>query len=287
MKYAILIMTYSSPRQTQRLIHCLNNGEFDFYIHLDKKVDIETHREILNMPNVFFVDKRVDINWAGYTLVDAILNGLRFIASTGKKYDFINLISGQDYPLKSAAYISDFLKQNIGKEFILFRDFEADWTEAKRRVERYHLTDFRFRGKTTLENFINVITPKRKFPLDIKLYGQETFWTLSQECAMYVTNYIDANPKLSRFLKLTWGSDEFIFQTIIMDSPYKSRVVNNHYRLINWPEVGARPNIFVAADFDRLMATDCIFGRKFDVNVDENILDLLDKANGVSVPVKS
>ncbi len=283
MKYAVLIMTYTSPRQTQRLIHRLNNGEFDFYVHLDKKVDIDTHREIQHMPNVFFVDNRIDIKWAGYTLVEAILSGMRYIAATGKKYDFINLISGQDYPLKPVAYISDFLKRNAGKEFMLFRDFEEDWTEAQSRVDRYHFTDFSFTGKHRIANAINSVTPKRKFPLDMKLYGQETFWTLSQDCAMYVTEFIDANPKLSKFLKLTWGSDEFIFQTIIMNSPFKDRVVNNHYRYINWPEPGAaRPNIFVAEDFDRIMATDCIFGRKFDIDVDEKILDLLDKANGVN-----
>ncbi len=283
MKYAVLIMTYTSPRQTQRLIHSLNNGEFDFYVHLDKKVDIETHREIMDMPNVFFVDDRVDIKWAGYTLVEAILNGLRYIDATGKKYDFINLISGQDYPLKPAAYISDFLKQNVGKEFMLFRDFELDWTEAQSRVDRYHFTDFSFTGRHKAEQIVNSITPKRKFPLDMKLYGQETFWTLSQDCAMYVTRFLDSNPKLGKFLKLTWGSDEFIFQTIIMNSPFSANVVNNHYRYINWPEPGAdRPNIFVAADFDRIMATDCIFGRKFDINIDENILNLLDKANSVN-----
>ncbi len=282
MRYAVLIMTYSSPLQTKRLINSLNNGEFDFYVHLDKKIDIETHREILGMPNVYFVDDRIDIKWGGYTLVEAILSGIRFIAATGKKYDFINLISGQDYPLKPVKYISDFLGRNVGKEFILFKDFDTDWIEAKSRIDRYHLTDFTFKGKYKLENFINLITPKRKFPLEVKLYGQEAFWTLSQDCAEYVTNYIDSNPKLSKFLKLTWGSDEFIFQTIIMNSHFKANVVNNHCRLINWPEVGSRPNIYVTADFDRLMATDCLFGRKFDINVDENILDLLDKANGVN-----
>jgi hypothetical protein len=281
MKFAILIVTYTSAAQTKRMIQQLNNGEFDFYIHLDKKIDMETHRALFDMPNVYFVDHRIDIKWAGYSTVEGILSGIRHITATGIKYDFISLISGQDYPIKSAGYISDFLRRNKGKEFIFFRDFDTEWAEAKGRIDRYHFTDMSFKGRYTVERIVNLLLPKRKFPLDIKLLGAETFWTLSQECAEYVTHFIDANPRLSRFLKFAWGSDEFIFQSIIMNSPFRDRVVNNHYRYINWPPVGARPNIFVAADFERIMAADSLFARKFDIRTDEKIFDLLDKTNGL------
>ncbi len=280
MKFAIIIVTYTSPKQTKRLIESLNNGDFDFYVHVDKKIDIETHSELFNIPNVYFVKDRIDIRWAGFTATEAALSSLREIAASGIKYNFINLITGQDYPIKSAAYIKDFLTQNIGKEFILYKHFDTEWTEAKGRVEKYHFTDFKFPGKYKLERMVNALAPRRKFPVNFELYGKETFWTLSQECAMYVLNYLDTNPKLKRFLKFTWGPDEFIFQSIILDSPYKNNVVNNCYRYIYWPPEGAaRPNIFAAADFDRIMAADGLFGRKFDINTDEKIFDLLDKAN--------
>jgi len=282
-RFAILIVTYTSPKQTKRLIQSLNNGHFDFYIHLDKKVDIETHRELFNIPNVYFVTDRIDIKWAGYTTVKAALSGIRQIAASGIKYDFVNLITGQDYPIKSADYISNFLSQNIGKEFMLFKDFDTDWTEAQRRVNRYHFTDMTFKGKYAVERLINFVTPRRKFPLDMHLFGKETFWTLSLDCAVYVANFIDTNPRLRKFLKFTWGSDEFIFQSIIMNSPFKENVVNNNYRYINWPVVGSRPNIFVTGDFDRIMESEGLFGRKFDINTDEKIFDLLDEANSVLV----
>lgn len=283
MKFAILIVTYTSPGQTKRLIESLNNGDFDFYIHLDKKIDLETHHELFDIPNVYFIEDRIDIRWAGYTTVQAALSCIRQVMASGIKYDFLNLITGQDYPIKSATYISNFLQQNIGKEFMLFRDFETDWTEAKARVDRYHFTDLGFKGRHRLEKIINFFTIKRKFPVDIHLYGKETFWTLSLDCAAYVVKYIDDNKKLSRFLKYTWGSDEFIFQSIIMSSPFKDNVVNKNYRYIDWPPGSARPKVLLAEDFDKIMASDNLFGRKFDVNTDEKILDLLDAANTVTV----
>ncbi|HTB24505.1 MAG TPA: hypothetical protein VK711_04000, partial [Puia sp.] len=71
MKFAVLIITYTSPIQTKRLVASLNNGEFDFYIHLDKKINIETHRELFGIPNVYFVDHRINIRWGGYSTVEA------------------------------------------------------------------------------------------------------------------------------------------------------------------------------------------------------------------------
>jgi len=253
----------------------MNNGQFDFYIHLDKKIDIETHRDLFDLPNVYFVKNRIDIKWAGYTTAEAALSGVREITASGIKYGFINLITGQDYPIKSPEY--------IGKEFMFFKDIENDWTEARQRVEKYHFTDMSFRGRYAIQFFLNSFMPKRKFPLNIKLYGKETFWTLSPDCAKYVVDTIDSNPKLRRFLRFTWGSDEFIFQSIIMSSPFKANVINKNYRFINWPgENVPRPTTFLTKDFDRIMASDCLFGRKFDINTDEKILDLLDRANAPS-----
>ena len=282
MRFAVIIVTYSAVGQTKRLIESLNNGQFDFYIHLDKKIDINTHSELFDVPNVFFIKDRIDIKWAGYTTAKAALSGVRQIVASGIRYDFVNLITGQDYPIKSASYISNFLRQNVGKEFMLYREFDVDWQEANERVNKYHFTDFTFKGRHKLERIFNMIMPKRRFPGDMKLYGKETFWTLSQDCAEYVANFIDTHPQLANFLRYTWGADEFIFQTIIMNSPFKENVVNRNYRYIDWPPGGARPRVLGTEDYEKLMASDNLFGRKFDMNADKNIFDLLDKANGVS-----
>lgn len=103
---------------------------------------------------------------------------------------------------------------------------------------------------------------------------------LSPDCAFYVADVIDSNPELSRFLKFTWAAEEFIFQTIILNSPYKEKVVNDHYRYIVWPTGAASPRILLTTDFDDMMASEALFGRKFNIDIDENILDLLDKATG-------
>jgi len=280
MRFACLIVTYTSAKQTLRLINKLDNGDFDFYIHLDKKVDMETHRELFDMPNVFFTKKRLNVKWAGYTVVEASFIGLKEIRESGREYAFINLLSGQDYPLKSADYISKFLASQVGKQLIKHWDFETEWDEAFERIYKYHFTDKVFRGRYLVQRFVNSIVRQRKVPTTMRFYGtSSTFWTLSPDCAYYVMDTIENDHKLVRFLRYTWGSDEFIFQTVIMNSPYRDIVLNNNFRYIDWSGGGSHPKLLKTEDYENIISTDNILGRKFNMDIDENILNLLDKHN--------
>ncbi len=277
MKIACLIVTYTSAVQTKRMIDRLNNGQFDFYIHLDKKVNIKTHQLLFEIPNVYFIKNRVDVRWAGYSTVQAAFNGIKQITSSGIEYSFINLITGQDYPIKPAEYITDFLEHNVGKEFIEYKGFDTDWTEAKERIEKYHFTNLRVIGKDHLARIFNFFFRHRKMPVNMLMYGISTFWTLSPACALYVVNYVEKNTAFRRFVKYTWGVDEFIFQTVLMNSAYKDTIINKNYRYMDWSAGGARPKFLGIEDFDKIMASDAFFGRKFNIDKDEHILAMIDE----------
>ena len=277
MRIACIIVTYTSAVQTKRMIDRLNNGQFDFYIHLDKKIDIKTHEILFDTPNVFFVKNRVDVQWAAYTTVQAAFNSIKQIMASGIKYDFVNLITGQDYPIKPASYIVNFLEQHKGQEFIEYKDFDDNWNEAYERINKYHFTNLKLRGKHRLETLVNLLFKRPKMPVKMKMYGVSTFWTLSPECAYYVVNYVETNKSFERFLKYTWGSDEFIFQTVLMNSPYVSKIVNNNYRYVDWSAGGARPRFLTKDDFGKIMASDGFFGRKFNLDIDSDILDMIDE----------
>ncbi len=279
MRYACLIITYTSAVQTRRIIDKLNNGDFDFYIHLDKKVNINTHRSLFNIPGVYFIKNRIKVNWAGFTIVQASFNGIKEIVASGREYAFINLMSGQDYPVKSADYISEFLSRNIGKQLINARNFD-EWTEANSRINRFHLTDVIFKGKYVLEKMLNNVYRHRKAPKWLKFYGSNsTFWTLSPDCANYVVNVVESNIGLYYFYKYTWGSDEFVFQTMIMNSHFMNQVADNNYRYTDWSGGGAHPKTLLTEDFHKIMESDAIFGRKFSIKTDSLVMDMIDEAN--------
>ncbi|MBO9730289.1 MAG: hypothetical protein J7623_16740 [Chitinophaga sp.] len=277
MRIAHLILTYTDPGQTERMINRLFHEDFDFYIHVDKKCDIGPHLFLKELPNVYFINKRTDVKWAGFDTVLATFECIKEIVATGISYDFINFLSGQDYPIKSASFIHDFFLGNKGKEFLSYRDIANDWTEGMIRMERYYLSNYQFTGKYAIEYLVNKILPKRKLPYGMHPYGQSMFWMLSPEAAMYVVNKVSNDRTLKRFFKFCWGSDEVVFQTILLNSAYKNRIINNNYRYIDWSAGGSSPKILDEGDAENLIHSSMLFARKFDIRQHPQILDIIDK----------
>jgi hypothetical protein len=279
MKAAHLIMAYKEPKQIERLIHKMSHNGNSFYIHVDKKIDRSQFEYLGNLESTKLTQTNLLVNWAGYSFTNAILQCIKEIFATGIEYDFINVMSGQDYPIKDNEYIYKFFCNNIGKSFLSYETYGSQWwTGAKHRVEKYHLTDFVFKGHYRIQQFINLLMPKRNFPLPYTLYGGDcaTWWTISQECAKYIVEFIEANPKLKLFAQFTWAPDEYLIPTIIMNSHLKNKVINNNLRYIDWSVGGANPKILLDNDFEILKQSGKLFARKFDIKHSATLLDQID-----------
>lgn len=285
MRVAHLILTYTDPRLTERLIQKTQHRNADFYIHVDKKNDFNHYLYLKGYANVYFINKRADLKWAGFSTVLATFNCIKEIAASGIKYEFINFLSGQDYPLKTANAIDDFFQKNIGSEFLSYRDIRNEWKEGLIRMESYFFNDYEFPGKFLLEKLLKRLLPKRKIPYDLHPYGNSMFWMLSPEAALYVVKTVEGDKKLRQFFSLCWGTDEFVFQTILMNSVYKDRIVNTNSRYIDWSAGGASPKTLDLSDAARLSKSDMLFARKFDLKRHPQIIDFIDQqilSNGTS-----
>jgi hypothetical protein len=281
MKLAHLILAHNQPAQLERLIGRLAHPDADIYIHLDKKTPIQQFEYLQQLPNVFFVQERVKVYWGSYNIVQATLNGFKEILHSGKPYQYVNLLSGQDYPLTSAGKIHSYLSANPDTAFMNYKLFDPDWTEALARIQEYHFNNLQIKGRYALQKLVNKILPRRTFPNGLIPVGRSQWFTISTDHVKYILGYWENNPKLQRFIKLTWAPDEFIFQTILYNSIYKAQMVNNDLRYIDWSDSGVSPKTLTMADAETLRASGKLFARKFDQDKDGAILDLLDKlANG-------
>jgi len=276
MRVAHLILTYTNPHQTERMIKSMMHADFDFYIHVDKKYDINPHLFLKDLPNVYFINDRVNVKWAGFDTVIATFKCIKEIVASDIEYSFINFLSGQDYPLKSANQLADFFKQNEGKEFLSYRDIKNDWKEGSIRMEKYFLANYNFKGKNRLEKIINYFMPTRKLPYGLHPYGKSMFWMLSPETAMYVVNKVENDKKLMNFFSLCWGSDEFVFQTILLNSSFKEKIVNETHRYIDWSLGGASPKVLNENDFEEIKKSNMLFARKVDGIKSSKLLDLIE-----------
>jgi hypothetical protein len=275
MKIAHLILTHKNPVQMERLVKALEHPCFDLYIHLDKKTDIGPFSYLGKRPNLWFIQNRTPVYWAGFGTIQATLNGFREILPKGG-YDYINVISGQDFPLCSANRIFQYIAERKGKEFITCESIEGSWKIAAPRVQKYHLINWRIPGKFRLEKWVNRILPPRKFPLDHQIVGRANWFTLTPSAIGYALDFLRQHPELIRYYKYCWGADEFIFSTILYNSSFRERIVDNLI-YVDWTgQTGGHPRILLASDFPALSRTDKLFGRKFDMDVDADIFNLLE-----------
>lgn len=279
MRIACIIIAHKEPKQIERLIKKYSHLPFDFYLHIDKKIRQEPFDYLASIPNVQFIKNRIRVRWASYSFLIAILNGLKQVLGSGIPYNFISIMSGQDYPIKPVKDMYQILEKNPGKNFICYEEDGEWWRHAITRINRYHFTNFGFRGRYRIQFFLNALLPARKFPLPYKLYGgpRAMCMTLSSECASYVANFIESNKKLRRFIRFTWGPDEFVIPTLVMNSKFKPTVVNDNFYYIDWSKGGPNPKTLTTEDFHSLLQSDKMLARKFDIKQDAVILDMLDK----------
>jgi len=276
MKLAHLLLAHTYPDHLEKLISRLSYEDTHFYIHLDKKTDIAPFLFLAEKPNVFFIKKRVKVSWAGYSMVQATVNSFEEILASGKEYDYINLMSGQDYPIKSNAYIHKFLSDNNGKIFMHTLSVTDEWHEAIPRFTKYHLVNFTLPGKYAAEKIINTILPSRKTPGNLTLAGRSQWFTATPASVKYILQYLKEHPEVVRYFKLSWAPDESIFQTILYNSPLKKDMVNNNLLYVDWSSGAASPKLLTIADKDLLTQSDKLFARKFAPPADTEILNYLD-----------
>lgn len=278
MRVAHLILTYTDPIQTERMIKAMWHEDFDFYIHLDKKLEMQPQSHLAEIPNVYFIKNRIDVRWSGFSTITAEFESIKEVVATGIKYDFLNLMSGQDYPIKSAHEIADFFQKNIGNEFLSYKDFKREWPEGLIRINNYYLSDYNFTGKYSLERLMSKFLPAKQIPNNMHPYGKSMFWMLSPEVAMHVVNTVENDAKLRRFFKLSWASDEFVFQTVIMNSPYRDKVINENYRYIDWSGGGSSPKTLDETDYEFMMHSGMLIARKVNAEVSAELLDQIDRS---------
>lgn len=279
MRLAHLIIAYKEPGQVERLVSRVLHEACDVYIHIDKKTDLRPFLYLAQNKQVRFIKNRQLIRWAGYSFTKAILTGMQEVLASGE-YDFINLMSGQEYPLKPVDTMMRFFEQHRGSTFMTYEAEGSEWWQQNiSRVNQYHSTDLNFKGQYLLQRCINQLLPKRKFPFSYTLYGGNCamYWTMSRTCARYVVDFMEQHPQMERFARYTWAPDEFLISTILLNSPHRDTVINNNLRYIDWSQGGPNPKVLTLQDLDSLQKTSSFFARKFDIRQDSQILDKLDE----------
>ncbi len=276
MKHAFLITAYDYPQQLSELIKSLYHEDHFFFIHIDKKsdaiIDSDYLKEIKTLPNVEILKERLKVNWGSFSHTKAILS-LMQRAAQNKEIEYFHTLSGQDYPIKSLLFFSQFFdnaKINR-KEFISFKPVPSPTWKGNGgldRIQYYHLNEFfnpkiwwqqkTIRAIVLLQKNLFI---KRPLPKECKqLYGGTVWCSLSCECVKYILDFLCENPKFLKRFEHTHCSEEILFQTIILNSPFAEYTENNNLRYFIMHK--ASPEVLDETNYKDIINSGKLFARK-------------------------
>lgn len=312
MEINYIVLAHKNPLQIKRLIKRLNAPNAYFYIHIDKSADIVPFQDVISdFSNVFFTpnENREFGTWGDIGIVKATVFLLSQIIKDNRK-GYSVLISGQDYPLHNNKFIENFFELNYGNNFIaLYPLPHYGWGEkgGLERLEYYkinlskqrldfvmipYILDKDFYQKKTLIALSKILKKgkktdllkifrNRKLKLNIAPYGGGQWWAFPIETCIEIVNFINKNPSYLKFHESSLLPDEMFFHSILMYiKENNDTTIKPSITYVNWERQNSPlPVTFTSDDIRELneASSSKLFARKFDIEIDEEIMNYLDK----------
>jgi len=289
MKLAYIIMCHKNSRQVSDLIEQVRSPDIDVFIHIDKKAidfSLPKYDNVYILPD----EQRINIQWGTITVIEATLNTIRYMISSNKRYDYVFLISGQDYPIKSNKEINDYLHRNKGANYIEILNHSDKIYERYRKRNEIVYCNWILRSSMIakiIKKIYICITGgydysfsilKRKNNTGLRFEFGSQWWCLTYDCVQWISNYIDSNRETLAFFSCAAVPDESLFQSIFMISPYRE-TQRDKLTYLEWEANSNHPRVFTKKDMSLLQRSECLFARKFDETIDEEIITLIKNDN--------
>ncbi|MDW5317165.1 beta-1,6-N-acetylglucosaminyltransferase [Rhizobium sp. PL01] len=267
-----LILVHRFPEQFKRLFKAIYDPLNSYVVHVDKnsgaKLDADLRDFLEPYSNAEVMEGRAAL-WGGYSLVDAELRGMEHLLAMDRNWShFINL-SGQDFPLKTQHQIMAQLSAYPNREYIKVFDQKNIRPDTMRRVGEFVIERGGHIEQTlTMRPFLDGATP----------YIGNQWMIVSRAFCDFVCNDVRAD-RYKAFYRNTFIADEGFFQTVMMNTQVHGEIVNDDLRMIDWVpdgDIKLRPRTYLRQDAAELKASHNFFARKFDQDVDGDILSILE-----------
>ncbi len=288
LRHAYLIMVYEYNLVIEYLVQLLDHENNGIYIHIDKKTSDMEKKKIMCLKNRIkhshiCIFSRYKVFWGTNSIAKVQLSMLE--KSVREGYDYYHFLSGADLPIKSNETIQQFFEENNGKEFIHFGTLQYQ-QDIQQRFNVYHFFTRQLGRKRDKQFWVNIETYSlavqrrlridRTKKLDYSFYGGSNWCSITKAFACYVVEHFHKYEKSFHFSQI---SDESVWQTIVMDSPYRQNLYHDKFdndygaclRYIDWER--GNPYVFCKTDFEDLMKSNCMFARKFDEKADQEIIE--------------
>lgn len=310
MKINYLILAHKNPNQIESLLNRFGFERNLFFIHIDQNCKPTDFLVLEKYNSLHISNQKFPGTWGDIGIVKATLALLQMASEINPEGRMV-LLSGQDYPVKSNAYINDFFSKNQTVDFIDMAPANTVFpTEWKIRLQHYKynlshrrgnyalippITDIAFYSFTTLKYLAkigirkpsiylkkffwkNLITPRKT---ELEAFGGGQWWSFTAKTAQKVLDFCDNHPEFIAYHENSLLPDELFFQTIIHQVTLANPEIEiqNSLTYVDWSRKNVSlPVTFTKNDFEILrdLPENKLFARKFDCTLDTEIFDALD-----------
>jgi hypothetical protein len=264
-----------------------------FFVHIDAKADLQPFVRRPVPENVVFVEPRVPVYWAGYSMVRAILAMMERALVSDEEFSHLVLLSGADYPIKPAPAIVDHLASSPRHEFIKYIDMHNSADHYMVQVLRKHYRDpviahtskvNRFLDRAARKALNSARIPNKWDSATVPYFGSN-WWALTPECCRHILTMSRRGSSYVAMNERTFSPDEHFFHTIVGNSKYSERsdglqeylgvgtcnMANLHLidpTLAKW---------FTIEDREEVARSDRYFLRKVRTGESDALLDFIDR----------
>ena len=214
-------------------------------------------------------------------------------------YDWVVSLTGQDYPVTPLPEMEAFLEGATCDGFIRYWDVlspENPWSWRKARARYWHRYWRLPAGSERVLHAVRLLT--RVLPIHFYLdygplvgvrrwrtpfrdgfrcYGGWAWFSLRRSTVLYLREFLASHPEVAEHYRHTVTPEESIVQTVLMNSG-RFDLVNDDKRYIDYSQARkGSPRVLTTADIPMLAAGGYHFARKFDYEVNSEVLDRIDR----------
>jgi hypothetical protein len=274
MRIAYIVSAYKRPEQFARLVHRLAESSSSIVVHVDAKTRRPDFAAmagaVRDVPGVHFVSRH-RCYWGGFGHVRASLKGIEHLVESRVEFDYAVLLTGQDYPLRGADGLREFFAAAGGHSYLSHWRLPFSPWGARGGLDRLEQRHLLGPGRLHLR-----LPGRRALPDGLVAFGGSPYWALARPVVEWLHEYVRRRPDVVRFFERTYIPDELFFQSIVMSSEHAGSIVNENLRYIDWQAKPA-PKVLTTNDVPAMLASNALFARKFDTEIDSDVLDVLDR----------
>lgn len=299
MSVAYVVTSHCYPEQVLRLARTLRAGSPDapLLIHHDDRRSQLDVAALARLGGVQLVRPPTAVAWGWASHLDMLLRCFAWVLER-MPFDWLTVLSGQDYPIRPLAEIERDLLDSPYDGYVEGIDVDPPrWTrgELDEFSRRYFYLHRPIRNPgAILRRAIAAARPAllvRDMPWGVVLGRRSAapfspalpcrrgadWLSLSRRSVEVVVRAAQTRPELMRHYRRTILPTESFPHTVLHAEP-ALRLSGDTRRFISWPSLSAHPRVLRVADLDRILSSGADFARKFDLMIDPMVMDELDHA---------